>query len=61
MVHFKVKYFSVIEEKQKMIKSEKWKLTMKNKKYPKLIRNLHKFLAFYKNKKRKQNKESIKH
>lgn len=35
MVHFKVKYFSVIEEKQKMIKSEKLKLTKKKKKYPK--------------------------
>lgn len=49
MVHFKVKYFSV----KKKMKDDK-------KKNLKLIRNLHKFLAFYKKNKR-EHKTATKH
>lgn len=48
MVHFKVKYFSVIEKRKINIKTRKKKANKEDTQtYPKIIRNLHKFLAFY--------------
>lgn len=59
MVHFKVKYFSVIEKRKVNIKTRKKKANKEDTQtYPKIIRNLHKFLAFYK---KAKNKESMKH